>query len=471
VKLSSIMDKETVLTDTSTNADIKEKPTTESVSPTVNDNLQPKTAPKWGNWKQSFFNGIDKIYETLDPGFKVENRNQPQEGTSINKNIQKQREIQNELKIADDNNNTNDIFNIGAFSKKAFNAITDILAPPISQNNSNYENKELLFDLSDPGYNEIFSEEGGDDIKKTMMNYSKYAKERLMKFKYPELVQSKFQTMDALFDKIEINTILKSNDAITSILTDESITSKYKSSLESFGMGTDILEKLQEIIKPVLTMSKDKYSSFQKEFSIVLIDIKENNGDPDRLNKSIVEALDSIESSEVSTMAKYSARSCEQLLKMAEVILNYIKDIRLKQNDYNEGKIKEEPINVYDTINLAKNICSICIILLRECKFIAFEYLNSYYLIYQYIENFNLIQKENPAEERMATPHINEIKEHIKSNKNNIMKYLERALIHIHEIFMGNLPLLQLLTTYQTKTHNVNVKQPKEQKAMTVDNE
>jgi len=60
-----------------------------------------------------------------------------------------------------------------------------------------------------------------------MNNYSKYAKERLMKFKYPELVQSKFQTMDALFDKIEINAILKSNDTITSILTDESITAKY----------------------------------------------------------------------------------------------------------------------------------------------------------------------------------------------------------------------------------------------------
>jgi len=46
------------------------------------------------------------------------------------------------------------------------------------------------------------------------------------------------------------------------------------------------------------------------------------------------------------------------------VILNYIKDIRLKQNDYNEGKIKEEPVDIYNTINLAKHICSICIILL-----------------------------------------------------------------------------------------------------------
>jgi len=467
------MNNETVLTDTSTNTDIKGKQPAENDSPTVemgDKDLQPKTAPKWGNWKQSFFNGIDRIYETLDPGFKAENKNQ-QEVTSISKNIQKQREIQKELKLAGDNNNNNDIFNIGAFSKKAFNAISDILAPPISQGNTTFENKELLFDFSNPSYNQLFSEEGGDDIKKTMTNYSKYAKDRLMKFKYPELVQSKFQTMDALFDKIEINAIMKSNDTITSILTDESITAKYKSSLESFGMESDILEQLQEIIKPVLTMSKDKYSSFQKEFSIVLIDIKENNGDSERLNKSITEALDSIESSEVSTMAKYSVTACKQFLKIAEVILNYIKDIRLKQNDYNEGKIKEEPVDIYNTINLAKNICSICIILLKECKFIAFEYLNSYYLIYQYIENFNIIQKENPAEDRMATPRINEIKDRIKHNKNNIMKYLESALIHIHENFMCNLPLLQLLTTYQTKTQKVKLEQPKEQKSMTVNNE
>jgi len=103
-----------------------------------------------------------------------------------------------------------------------------------------------------------------------MNNYIKYAKDRLMKFKYPELVQSKFQTMDALFDKIEINTILKSNDAISSILTEEAIVTKYKSSLESFGMDTVLLEKLQEIIKPVLTMSKDKYSSFQKGIILIL---------------------------------------------------------------------------------------------------------------------------------------------------------------------------------------------------------
>jgi len=303
-----------------------------------------------------------------------------------------------------------------------------------------------------------------------MNSYIKYAKERLMKFKYPELVQSKFQAMDALFDKIEINTILKSNDAISSILMEEAVTAKYKSYLESFNVESDILEKLQEIIKPVLTMSKDKYSSFQKEFSIVLIDIKENNGNSDRLNRSITEALDSIQSSEASTMAQYSVTACEQLLKLAEVILLYIKDVRLKQNDYNEGKIKEPPVNVYNTIALAKSICSICIILLRECKFIAFEYLNSYYLIYQYIENFNLIQKENPAEERMATPRINEIKDRIKYNKNMIMKYLEAALIDIHSIFMGNLPLLQLLTTYQTKTQRVELEQPKEQKAMDINN-
>jgi len=60
-----------------------------------------------------------------------------------------------------------------------------------------------------------------------MNSYIKYAKERLMKFKYPELVQSKFQAMDALFDKIEINTILKSNDAISSILMEEAVTAKY----------------------------------------------------------------------------------------------------------------------------------------------------------------------------------------------------------------------------------------------------
>jgi len=303
-----------------------------------------------------------------------------------------------------------------------------------------------------------------------MNNYIKYAKDRLMKFKYPELVQSKFQAIDALFDKIEINTILKSNDAISSILTDEAIATKYKSYLESFGMDSKILEKLQEIIKPVLTISKDKYSSFQKEFSIVLIDIKENNGDPERLNISITEALDSIQYSEASTMANFSVAACEQLLKIAEVILLYIKDIRLKQNDYQEGKISEEPVNVYDTLSLAKSICSICIILLRECKFIAFEYLNSYYLIYQYIENFNIMQKENPTEERMATPRINEIRDRIKYNKNTIINYVESALINIHEVFMGNLPLLQLLTTYQTKTQKANVHQPKEQKTMNVNN-
>jgi len=303
-----------------------------------------------------------------------------------------------------------------------------------------------------------------------MNNYIKYAKDRLMKFKYPELVQSKFQTMDALFDKIEINTILKSNDAISSILTEETIVNKYKSSLESFGMDTVLLEKLQEVIKPVLTMSKDKYSSFQKEFSIVLIDIKENNGEADRLNKSITEALDSIQSSEASTMSVYSVAACEQLLKIAEVILLYIKDIRLKQNDYQEGRLTEEPIDIYNTIALAKSICSICIILLRECKFIAFEYLNSYYLIYQYIENFNNIQNENPTEDRIVTLRINEIKDHIKHNKNRMMNYLESALINIHEVFMGNLPLLQLLTTYQTKTTKAKVHQPKEQLAMNINN-
>jgi len=52
-------------------------------------NKYKNSAPKWGNWKQSLFNGIDKIYETLDPGFKAENKNQ-QEVTSISKNIQKQ---------------------------------------------------------------------------------------------------------------------------------------------------------------------------------------------------------------------------------------------------------------------------------------------------------------------------------------------------------------------------------------------
>jgi len=50
------------------------------------------------------------------------------------------------------------------------------------------------------------------------------------------------------------------------------------------------------------------------------------------------------------------------------------------------------------------------------------------------------------------------------------MNYLESALINIHEIFMGNLPLLQLLTTYQTKTQKVNVQQPKEQVTMNVNN-
>jgi len=461
------MNNETVLTDTKT-IGIQEKPIeNENESPTFENNdknLQPKTAPKWGNWKKSFINGIDKIYETLDPGFKAENKNQ-QESTSISENLQKQREFQLEQ------SNNNETFNFGAFSKKALNAITDIIAPPISQSAmTNLDNAEVLFDFSNPSYNQLFSEEGGDEIKNSMNNYIKYAKDRLMKFKYPELVQSKFQAMDALFDKIEINTILKSNDAISSILTDEAISTKYKSYLENFGMDSNILEKLQEIIKPVLTMSKDKYSSFQKEFSIVLIDIKENNGDPDRLNKSISEALDSIQSSEANIMASYSVAACVQMQKIAEVILLYIKDIRLKQNDYQEGKISEEPINVYDTISLAKSICSICIILLRECKFIAFEYLNSYYLIYQYIENFNIIQSENPTEERMATPHLNEIKDHIKHNKNTIMNYLESALINIHEVFMGNLPLLQLLTTYQTKTQKVNVQQPKEQTTMNVNN-
>jgi hypothetical protein len=70
----------------------------------------------------------------------------------------------------------------------------------------------------------------------------------------------------------------------------------------------------------------------------------------------------------------------------------------------------------------------------------------------------------------MATPRINEIKDRIKHNKNIIMNYLESALINIHEIFMGNLPLLQLLTTYQTKTQKVNVQQPKEQVTMNVNN-
>jgi len=458
------MNNETVLTDTKT-IGIQEKP--EDVSPTFeNDdkNLQPKTAPKWGNWKKSFINGIDKIYETLDPGFKVESKNQ-EEGTSLNKNFQKQREFQLE------HSNNNESFNFGAFSKKALNALTDIIAPPISQSGTgNSDNAEVLFDFSNPSYNQLFSNDGGDEIKNSMNNYIKYAKDRLMKFKYPELVQSKFQAIDALFDKIEINTILKSNDAISSILTDEAIATKYKSYLESFGMDSKILEKLQEIIKPVLTISKDKYSSFQKEFSIVLIDIKENNGDPERLNISITEALDSIQYSEASTMANFSVAACEQLLKIAEVILLYIKDIRLKQNDYQEGKISEEPVNVYDTLSLAKSICSICIILLRECKFIAFEYLNSYYLIYQYIENFNIMQKENPTEERMATPRINEIRDRIKYNKNTIINYVESALINIHEVFMGNLPLLQLLTTYQTKTQKANVHQPKEQKTMNVNN-
>jgi len=50
------------------------------------------------------------------------------------------------------------------------------------------------------------------------------------------------------------------------------------------------------------------------------------------------------------------------------------------------------------------------------------------------------------------------------------MKYLEAALIDIHSIFMGNLPLLQLLTTYQTKTQRVELEQPKEQKAMDINN-
>jgi hypothetical protein len=465
------MNNETVLTDNK-DVNIQDKPAENDspISPEFNNddkNLQPKTAPKWGNWKKSFINGIDRIYETLDPGFKAENKNQ-QENTTINENLQKQREFQ--LEQNNDNNN-GDSFNFGAFSKKALNALTDIIAPPISQaGNTNLNDAEVLFDFSNPSYNQLFSEDGGDTIKETMNNYIKYAKDRLMKFKYPELVQSKFQTMDALFDKIEINTILKSNDAISSILTEEAIVTKYKSSLESFGMDTVLLEKLQEIIKPVLTMSKDKYSSFQKEFSIVLIDIKENNGEADKLNKSITEALDSIQSSEASTMSVYSVAACKQLLKIAEVILLYIKDIRLKQNDYQEGKALEEPIDVYDTIALAKSLCSICIILLRECKFIAFEYLNSYYLIYQYIENFNLIQNENPTEERMATPRINEIKDRIKHNKNIIMNYLESALINIHEIFMGNLPLLQLLTTYQTKTQKVNVQQPKEQVTMNVNN-
>jgi len=466
------MNNETVLTDTNT-TNIEEKPV-ENVSPifeinNTNNNLQPKTAPKWEGWKKSFISGIDKIYETLDPGFKAENRTQ-QESTSINKNLQKQRELQKELDLNGDTNN-NDLFNLGAFSKKAFNAISDIIAPPISQGHINTDNAEILFDFSNPSYNQLYSEEGGDKVKDTMNNYIKYAKDRLMKFKYPELVQSKFQAIDALFDKIEINTILKSNDAISSILIDETIVDKYKSYLASFNMDSALLEKLQDIIKPVLTLSKDKYSSFQKEFSIVLIDIKENNGEPDKLNKSITEALDSIQSNEASTMAKYSVTACEQLLKIAEVVLLYIKDVRLKQNDYNEGKTKEEPIDVYNTIALARSICSICIILLRECKFIAFEYLNSYFLIYQYIENFNIIQSENPTEERMTTPRINEIKDRIKYNKNIIMKYLESALVDIHEVFMGNLPLLQLLTTYQTKTQKIQVDQPKEQMVMDINKE
>jgi len=463
------MNNETVLADTNPTG-IEENPV-ENISPTLetNNSLQPKTAPKWEGWKKSFISGIDKIYETLDPGFKAENKTQQE--NSINKNIQKQRELQQELNLNGDDNN-NDSFNFGAFGKKALNAISDIIAPPISQGiNINTDNAEVLFDFSNPSYNQLFSEEGGDNIKNSMNNYIKYAKDRLMKFKYPELVQSKFQAMDALFDKIEINTILKSNDAISSILSDDNIIDKYKSYLESFNMDSVLLEKLQDIIRPVLTLSKDKYSSFQKEFSIVLIDIKENNGEPDKLNKSISEALDSIQSNEASTMATYSVTACEQLLKIAEVILLYIKDVRLKQNDYNEGKTKEEPIDVYNTIALAKSICSICIILLRECKFIAFEYLNSYFLIYQYIENFNIIQNENPTDERMTTPRINEIKDRIKYNKNIIMKYLESALVDIHEIFMGNLPLLQLLTTYQTKTQKVQVQQPKKQMVMDLNNE
>lgn len=96
---------------------------------------------------------------------------------------------------------------------------------------TNLDNAEVLFDFSNPSYNQLFSEEGGDEIKNSMNNYIKYAKDRLMKFKYPELVQSKFQAMDALFDKIEINTILKSNDAISSILTDEAISTKYVNKL------------------------------------------------------------------------------------------------------------------------------------------------------------------------------------------------------------------------------------------------
>ncbi|ORX53013.1 hypothetical protein BCR36DRAFT_228366, partial [Piromyces finnis] len=262
------MNNETLVTDTNVNNGVEEK-TTENFSPIVevgDKSLQPKTAPKWGGWKQSLFNGIDKIYETLDPGFKAENKNQDQEVTSINQNIQKQREFQNEMNIEDINSNgNNDTFNLGAFGKKALNAISDILAPPISRGTtSTIDNAEVLFDFNNPSYHQQFVDEGGEEIKNTMNNYIKYAKDRLMKFKYPELVQSKFQAMDALFDKIEINTILKSNDAISSILTDEAITTKYKSYLEGFNMESDILEKLQEIIKPVLTMSKDKYSSFQK---------------------------------------------------------------------------------------------------------------------------------------------------------------------------------------------------------------
>ncbi|KAG4103402.1 hypothetical protein H8356DRAFT_1362187 [Neocallimastix lanati (nom. inval.)] len=464
------MNNETVLTDTN-NVDLQEKPVENksSVSPipdTNDKNLQPKSAPKWGNWKKSFINGIDKIYETLDSGFKIENKDQ-QEGSSISQNLQKQREYQ--LEHSDNNNNN---FNLGAFSKKAFNALTDMIVSPISQGlESSPDNTEVLFDFNNPTYQQLFSEEGGENIKMTMNTYIKYAKERLMKFRYPELVQSKFQAMDVLFDKIEINTILKSNDTISSILTEEAITTKYKGFLESFDMEAGILEKLQKIVEPVLTMSKDKYSSFQKEFSIALLDLKEKNGDPEKLNILITETLDSIQSNETRTMTTYSVAACEQLLKIAEVILLYIKDIRLKQNDYQEGRLAEEPIDIYNTIALAKSICSICIILLRECKFIAFEYLNSYYLIYQYIENFNNLQNENSPEERIVTLRINEIKDHIKNNKNRMMNTLESALIHIHEIFMGNLPLLQLLTTYQTKTTTkAKVHQPKEQIAMNINN-
>jgi len=85
------MNNETVITDNTTKTSVEEKPI-DNLSPTIemgDKNLQPKTAPKWGNWKQSFINGIDKIYGTLDPGFKAENKNQ-QETTSINKNLQKQ---------------------------------------------------------------------------------------------------------------------------------------------------------------------------------------------------------------------------------------------------------------------------------------------------------------------------------------------------------------------------------------------